>query len=117
MLFRAARSANFNQPFGTAVPCRSTRPPIDVSQDLPRLRSLVDASVRAARAGLCGATLPHVLLTDVFDLLTLGAAEQLFACIEDNLDVWKEKQFFNVGRNMLLRICNGEERKISRRDS
>ncbi len=71
------------------------------------LLQLLSIVLSAARAGMCLPQLPILLLSDVFELLTLSRCQELFQCVEENVAVWKEEVFFTPVRNHLLRICNG----------
>ena len=57
---------------------------------------------------MCNATMPVVLLGDLFDALTLDQCEILFAFVENGVNIWKEACFFSACKNNLLRMCNGK---------
>ncbi|TRY63385.1 hypothetical protein TCAL_11711 [Tigriopus californicus] len=82
--------------------------------DLSQCQKLVDLAIVAARLDLCAPTVPIVVLSDVFDLLTLEHCHALFGCVEDNVKIWREARFFPVIKNNLLRICNDMLRRLSR---
>ena len=84
------------------------------SPDLSRCQDFVSFGIQASRVGLCSPTLPILLLTDLFDLLTLDHSQVLFSSVEDNVKIWKEEQFFGIVKNHLLRICNDLLRRLSR---
>lgn len=56
---------------------------------------------------MCTATMPVVILGDIFDALTLDQCENLFAFVENGVTIWKEELFFSACKNNLLRMCNG----------
>ncbi len=62
----------------------------------------------AARLRLVMPTMPTVLLSDLFDVITLDDCQSLFECVEQNVATWKEDLFFTPVKNHILRICNGE---------
>lgn len=43
----------------------------------------------AARAGICSATTPFVLLGDVLDCLPLDQCDKIFSFVEENVSTWK----------------------------
>lgn len=53
-------------------------------------------------------TLPVLVLTDCFDMLTIIQCEKLFCFVESNVSVWKEDTFFTPCKTSVLRMCNGE---------
>lgn len=53
-------------------------------------------------------TLPVLVLTDCFDMLTINQCEKLFSFVESNVSVWKEDTFFASCKTSVLRMCNGE---------
>ena len=59
------------------------------------------------RVKICSDNLPIILLSDMFDIISLQDCEKLFYCVEENIDVWKEPAFFQAVKNHILRICNG----------
>ena len=81
---------------------------------MAKCQRFVDFGIQASRVGICAPTLPILLLTDLFDLLTLDHSQILFASVEDNVKIWKEDQFFAIVKNHLLRICNDLLRRLSR---
>lgn len=81
----------------------------DTTQDICVLQSYIELCIQACRQDMCSATMPVVLLGDVFDALTLDRCELLFTFVEDGVNVWKEPCFFSACKNNLLRMCNGED--------
>lgn len=68
----------------------------------------IDVCIQACRRDMCSATMPVVLLGDVFDAVTLDKCELLFAFVENGVLTWKEECFFSACKNNLLRMCNGK---------
>jgi len=82
---------------------------------------LVEFSVLAARKGICSATTPITILSDMFDVMTLTNCEWLFKTVEQGVATWREvvslAPSLQVGsqiKNSLLRICNDLLRRLSR---
>ena len=61
-----------------------------------------------SRAGLASPTIPHLVLSDLLEVVTLARAEELFSVVEENVATFKEERFYTQGKNYLLRLCNGE---------
>nr|CAG4641545.1 EOG090X0324 [Eurycercus lamellatus] len=75
---------------------------------------LLQLSFDSAVAQICSPTLPVVLLTDAFEILSLGKCEEIFYMVEMKVSVWKQDLFFNQCKNSLLRLCNDLLRRLSR---
>jgi len=75
---------------------------------------LVEISVLAARRGMCSSSTPIIILSDMFDILTLSHCEWLFKTVEQGVSTWREPVFFTACKNSLLRICNDLLRRLSR---
>lgn len=82
--------------------------------ELDKCDALVELSIAGAKDSLCSTTLPILLLSDVFDVITLDQCETLFTSVERNVSTWKGEPFFNAVKNNLLRICNDLLRRLSR---
>ncbi|RZB94441.1 efThoc1, Dak1 and/or Death domain containing protein [Asbolus verrucosus] len=82
--------------------------------DVSVLREFVDFSVLSCRKELSNPTMPVVLLSDIFDALTLDVCQEMFLYVENNVEVWKENLFFSCCKNNLLRLCNDLLRRLSR---
>ena len=52
--------------------------------------------------GLCSPTLPFILLSDVFDCITLELCEELFAFVEEHVSTWTKVS----GRQFLVQYAN-----------
>lgn len=78
------------------------------------LEEFIEFSVLVCRKGLSSPSLSVVLLGDVFDTLTLDKCENMFAFVEQNVQVWKEEVFFSGCKNNLLRLCNDLLKRLSR---
>jgi THO complex subunit 1 len=75
---------------------------------------LVEITVLAARRQMCSYATPIVILSDMFDILTLSHCEWLFKSVEQGVSTWREPVFFTACKNNLLRICNDLLRRLSR---
>jgi hypothetical protein len=69
--------------------------------------NLVKLSIAVCRKEMCNNILPVVLLSDIFESLTLENSEKLFNFVEESVHIWKEESFFSSGKNHILRMCNG----------
>ncbi|XP_031617762.1 THO complex subunit 1 [Contarinia nasturtii] len=78
------------------------------------VEALITLSIAACRQDICTSTIPVVLMSDVFDTVTLDQCERLFSYVENNVSVWKESWFFAACKNNLLRMCNDLLKRFSR---
>ena len=67
-----------------------------------------------AKQKKCTIQLPIILMSDIFDSLTLSEGEKLFAFVVDNVKIWTTEPFFTPGKNYLLRMCNDILRRLSK---
>jgi THO complex subunit 1 len=74
---------------------------------IPLFEKLLQLSLDCAVALVCSPTLPVILLTDAFDILSLEKCEEIFYMVEMKVAIWKQELFFNQCKNTLLRLCNG----------
>ncbi|KAF4525684.1 hypothetical protein B566_EDAN010675, partial [Ephemera danica] len=79
----------------------------NTKEDISMFESYIEMCIKCCRQDMCSATMPVVLLGDVFDALTLDRCELLFAFVENGVNIWKESCFFSACKNNLLRMCNG----------
>ncbi|KAG7210587.1 hypothetical protein KM043_012105 [Ampulex compressa] len=84
------------------------------SSDVQCLETYITFCIELCRKDLATATMPVMLLGDIFDSMTLDRCEQLFTFVENNVTVWKEEIFFSACKNNLLRMCNDLLRRLSR---
>ncbi|KAK3746286.1 hypothetical protein QZH41_016539, partial [Actinostola sp. cb2023] len=75
--------------------------------EVGRPEELIAFAIDACQQGTCSPTLPFILLSDVFDSITLQLCEKLFVFVEEQVSVWTLPLFFSAGKNLLLRMCNG----------
>lgn len=91
---------------------------VTLSDDTPdkvaALESYITITIELCRKDLATASLPVMLLSDIFDAMTLDKCEMLFTFVENNVTVWKEDLFFSACKNNLLRMCNDLLRRLSR---
>nr|CAG4651675.1 EOG090X0324 [Triops cancriformis] len=83
-------------------------------QDLLKYEQLVQLCCDATVNDCCSQTMPVILLSDIFDALTLDKCEALFSCVETKVSFWKQDMFFAACKNNLLRLCNDLLRRLSR---
>ncbi|XP_015588644.1 THO complex subunit 1 [Cephus cinctus] len=82
--------------------------------NVQELESYISFCIELCRKDLATASMPVMLLGDIFDTMTLDRCEQLFTFVENNVVVWKEDLFFSACKNNLLRMCNDLLRRLSR---
>lgn len=78
------------------------------------LETYITFCIKLCRKDLATASMPVMILGDIFDSMTLDKCEQLFTFVENNVVVWKEELFFSACKNNLLRMCNDLLRRLSR---
>ncbi|CAG9560980.1 unnamed protein product [Danaus chrysippus] len=78
------------------------------------LESYVNFCIESCRRQMVTATMPVVLLGDIFDALTLNKCEKMFMYVENGVNIWREELFFVACKNHLLRMCNDLLRRLSR---
>lgn len=83
-------------------------------EEIQVLESFITHTIKLSRRELCTASMPVVLLSDIFDVFTLDQCEKLFTFVENNVSIWKEDLFFGACKNNLLRMCNDLLRRLSR---
>lgn len=66
-----------------------------------------------ARKGLCSVLIPFSLISDSLDCSTLDICELIFDFVEKHTAIWKSTQFYQTGKNNLLRACNDLLRRLS----
>ncbi|XP_011315035.1 THO complex subunit 1 [Fopius arisanus] len=86
----------------------------NLTETVGALESYVTLTIELCRTDLASPSMPVMLLSDMFDAMTLDKCEQLFTYVENNVTVWKEDLFFNSCKNHLLRMCNDLLRRLSR---
>jgi len=86
----------------------------NASGNVRALESYITFCIELCRKDLATASMPVMLLGDIFDSMTLDRCEQLFTFVENNVTVWKEELFFSACKNNLLRMCNDLLRRLSR---
>ncbi|XP_043508744.1 THO complex subunit 1 isoform X2 [Frieseomelitta varia] len=86
----------------------------NASSNVHLLETYITFCIELCRKDLATASMPVMLLGDIFDSMTLDRCEQLFTFVENNVVVWKEDLFFSACKNNLLRMCNDLLRRLSR---
>lgn len=84
------------------------------SDNVNVLESYITFCIELCRKDLATASMPVMLLGDIFDSMTLDKCEELFIFVENNVNIWKEDLFFTACKNNLLRMCNDLLRRLSR---
>ncbi|XP_029044861.1 THO complex subunit 1 isoform X3 [Osmia bicornis bicornis] len=86
----------------------------NASSNVQLLETYITFCIELCKKDLATASMPVMLLGDIFDSMTLDRCEQLFTFVENNVVVWKEDLFFSACKNNLLRMCNDLLRRLSR---
>lgn len=84
------------------------------ADDCEEYKKVILHSIEMAKEDLCSVIMPFVLLSDIFDLITLSQCEIVFYLVEEKLPVWKTPLFYDSGKNYLLRMCNDLLRRLSK---
>jgi len=82
--------------------------------DTSAFQEITTVATEAVTLELCSASTPFVLLSDIFDGITLDKCAEMFCYVEDRVDTWKSAQFHSAGKNYLLRMCNDLLRRLSK---
>lgn len=85
-----------------------------IIENTENVEALITLSIAACRADIATATIPVVLMSDIFETVTLDQCEKLFSYVERNVAIWKENWFFTACKNNLLRLCNDLLKRFSR---
>lgn len=83
----------------------------EVKVKLERFISLI---IQLSMGKYCTNNLPILLLSDVFETLTLVECEEMFSFVEEHVQTWTSEPFFSTGKNHLLRMCNDILRRLSK---
>ncbi|PFX17743.1 THO complex subunit 1 [Stylophora pistillata] len=75
--------------------------------DMERCELLIKLVIKSALQGYCSLNLVFIVLSDVFDCITLENCDPLFSFVEEKVSTWTMPLFFSAGKNLLLRMCNG----------
>ncbi|XP_077991369.1 THO complex subunit 1-like [Glandiceps talaboti] len=75
--------------------------------------AVVELAIEGAKQGICTASTPFVLLTDISEVVTLDVCEHIFSFVESKVSTWLLPAFYNAGKNYLLRMCNDLLRRLS----
>lgn len=86
----------------------------NTSDNVISLETYITITIKLCREDLASPSMPVMILSDIFDAMTLNKCEQLFTYVENNVTVWKEELFFSSCKNNLLRMCNDLLRRLSR---
>ncbi|XP_072018031.1 THO complex subunit 1-like [Amphiura filiformis] len=80
----------------------------------PDYISVINLSISSVTEGLCSPTTPFLLLSDVFDAVTIKDSNEVFKFVEEKVGTWKSNEFYTAGKNYLLRMCNDLLRRLSK---
>ncbi|KAJ8306121.1 hypothetical protein KUTeg_016666 [Tegillarca granosa] len=58
-------------------------------QDCSVYKKITSFAIKLAKSDLCATSVPILLLSDIFDVITLDQCEDLFNLVEENLSTWK----------------------------
>ena len=86
----------------------------NATNNIPTLETYIKFCIELCRKDLATTSIPVMLLSDMFDAMTLDHCEELFTYVENNVSIWKEDIFFGACKNNLLRMCNDLLRRLSR---
>lgn len=86
----------------------------EIIRNTDKVEKLLTLSIAACRENITTSTIPVILMSDVFDTVTLDQCERLFSYVESNVAIWKESWFFTTCKNNLLRMCNDLLKRFSR---
>ncbi|CAC5356367.1 THOC1 [Mytilus coruscus] len=75
---------------------------------------ILEHSIDLAKQDACSHNTPLVILSDIFDVITIEQCQEVFNLVEQKLSVWKSKLFYDTGKNYLLRMCNDILRRLSK---
>ncbi|XP_015763738.1 PREDICTED: THO complex subunit 1-like [Acropora digitifera] len=83
------------------------------AKNMERCKFLISLVTKSAIEGHCSPNLVFILLSDVFDCITLEQCDPLFTFVEERVSIWTMPLFFSAGKNLLLRMCNDLLRRLS----
>lgn len=81
--------------------------------DTTECANLIVLSIDSAQLGICYHTVPFILLSDLFDSVTLDMCERVFGFVESQVSTWTHPDFYSNGKILLLRMCNDLLRRLS----
>ncbi|XP_074641621.1 THO complex subunit 1-like isoform X1 [Tubulanus polymorphus] len=84
------------------------------SSECETYKALINLSVLAVKNELCSPSTPFLMLSDVFDSVTLERCDDVFTYVEEGVMEWKSDMFYGAGKNYLLRMCNDLLRRLSK---
>ncbi|XP_038057097.1 THO complex subunit 1-like [Patiria miniata] len=76
--------------------------------------ALINLSIEAVHLGICSPATPFLLLSDVFESVTINICDKVFKFVEERVDTWKSNVLYTSGKNFLLRMCNDLLRRLSK---
>nr|CDS25479.1 UDP galactose 4 epimerase [Hymenolepis microstoma] len=81
---------------------------------MSEVRALLQLSASSAVEGICSASTPFLLISDLINTKPISEAEENFQFLEDTIKALKDASLFGSGRNILLRMCNDLLRRLSK---
>ncbi|XP_071807564.1 THO complex subunit 1-like [Asterias amurensis] len=82
--------------------------------DCAHFITLINLSIEAVHLGICSPATPFLLLSDVFESVTINTCDKVFRFVEDRVNTWKSNVLYTSGKNYLLRMCNDLLRRLSK---
>lgn len=76
--------------------------------------NVLSVAADAAQNDMCSTSTLFLLLSDLFDTISLDDCEEVFSFVEQRVSLWKLELFYNAGKNYLLRMCNDLLRRLSK---
>ncbi|XP_064625067.1 THO complex subunit 1-like isoform X2 [Lineus longissimus] len=87
---------------------------IKENSDCTVYKGLINQVVLCVKQEFCNASTPFLILSDIFDSVTLDKCEAVFTYVEEGVAEWKSETFYTAGKNYLLRMCNDLLRRLSK---
>lgn len=81
---------------------------------IAEFEQLMEFVILHTKHKLCTNNLPILLLSDIFETITLEHCEKMFNFVEKNVSIWTSEPFFSNGKHHLLRMCNDILRRLSK---
>ena len=83
------------------------------SGSVTTMTELLLLAIKCAEEDICYHSVPFLILSDAFDMITLDHCENLFSVVEEQVSIWMKPAFFGSGKILLLRMCNDLLRRLS----
>ncbi|KAM7537874.1 hypothetical protein Aperf_G00000073515 [Anoplocephala perfoliata] len=83
-------------------------------ESMLEVRALLKLAASSAVEGVCSASTPFLLFSDLVNSKPISEVEANFEFIEETIKALKDASLFGSGRNTLLRMCNDLLRRLSK---